>query len=260
MKLAILGCGNIGGTIGRNLQKQSREMQVVAVYDIDRKKAESLASEIKPRPAVCKDVDELLKNKEATLILEAASQEAVALYGKKILESGKSLMIMSVGAFSDDLLLKEMREISEKRKVKIYIPSGAVAGIDGLKSALVGGVTQVTLTTRKNPKNLDVDVKKETVLYVGPAREGIKKYPKNVNVAATLSLAGIGLDKTLLRIIADPKIEKNTHEILVKGAFGSFSVLMENMPSPDNPKTSYLAILSAMAMLKKFSEPIEIGT
>jgi aspartate dehydrogenase len=153
-----------------------------------------------------------------------------------------------------------MREISDKRKLKIYIPSGAVAGIDGLKAALLGGVAQVTLTTRKNPKNLDVKVKKETILYEGPAREGIKKYPKNVNVAATLSLAGIGLDKTLLRIIADPKTEKNTHEILVKGAFGSFSVLLENTPSPDNPKTSYLAILSAMAMLKKMSEPVEIGT
>jgi aspartate dehydrogenase len=260
MKLAILGCGNIGGTIGRRLQKQGDGMRIVAVYDIDRKKAESLASEITPRPAVCKDVDELLKNKEATLVLEAASQDAVALYGKKILLAGKSLMIMSVGAFSDDSLLKEMREASEKKKVKIYIPSGAVAGIDGLKSALIGGVSQVTLTTRKNPKNLDVDVKKETVLYEGPAREGIKKYPKNVNVAATLSLAGIGLDKTLLRIIADPKSEKNTHEIRVKGDFGSFSVLMENTPSPDNPKTSYLAILSAMATLKKLSETVDIGT
>jgi aspartate dehydrogenase len=260
MKLAILGCGNIGGTIGRKLQKKCREMQVVAVYDIDRKKAEKLASEITPHPRVCKDVDELLKNKEATLVLEAASPEAVALYGKKILSSGKSLMIMSVGAFADDLLLKEMRGVSEKRKVKIYVPSGAVAGIDGLKSALIGGVTQVTLTTRKNPKNLDVEVKKETVLYDGPAREGIKKYPKNVNVAATLGLAGIGLDKTLLRIIADPRTEKNTHEILVEGAFGSFSVRMENTPSPDNPKTSYLAILSAMATLKKLCDPVEIGT
>jgi aspartate dehydrogenase len=260
MKLAILGCGNIGGAISRMIEKQGRDMRLAAVYDIDRKKAESLASKITPRPIVCKDVDELLKNKEVTLVLEAASQEAVALYGKRILQSGKSLMVMSVGAFSDDLLLKEMREASEKKKVKIYIPSGAVAGIDGLKSALIGGVEKVTLTTRKNPKNLDVDVKKETVLYDGPAREGIKRYPKNVNVAATLSLAGIGLDKTILRIIADPKTEKNTHEILVKGAFGSFSVLMENTPSPDNPKTSYLAILSAMAMLKKLSETVEIGT
>lgn len=260
MKLAILGCGNIGGAIGRLLQKHCPEMRVVAVYDIDRRKAEKLASEITPHPIVCKDVDELLKNKEATLVLEAASQEAVALYGKKVIESGKGLMIMSVGAFSDDLLLKEMREISEKRKVKIYIPSGAVAGIDGLKSALIGGVTQVTLTTRKSPKNLGVEVKKETVLYEGPAREGIKKYPKNVNVAATLGLAGIGLDKTRLRIIADPRTEKNTHEILVEGAFGRFSVLLENTPSPDNPKTSYLAILSAMATLKKLCDSVEFGT
>jgi aspartate dehydrogenase len=260
MKLAILGCGNIGGTIGRAMQKQDWKMHVVAVYDIDRKKAESLAAKITPAPIICKNVEELLKNRNVDLVLEAASADAVALYGRKILESGKNLMVMSVGAFADDVLLKDMREVAEKKKVKIYIPSGAVAGIDGLKSAALGGLKQVTLTTRKNPKNLDVRVDKETLLYEGPAREGIKKYPKNVNVAATLGLAGIGLDKTRLRIIADPGTDKNIHEIVVEGAFGKFSVVMNNFPSPENPKTSYLAILSAMGVLKKLSDPVEIGT
>ena len=260
MKLAILGCGNIGGTIGRAMQKQDWKMRVVAVYDLDRKKAERLAAEITPTPVVCKNVDELLKKGGADLVLEAASADAVALHGRKILESGKNLMVMSVGAFTDDVLLKDMRDAAEKKKVKIYVPSGAVAGVDGLKSAALGGLKQVTLTTRKNPKNLDVRVDKETLLYEGPAREGIKKYPKNVNVAATLGLAGIGLDKTRLRIIADPGTDKNIHEIVVEGAFGKFSVIMNNFPSPENPKTSYLAILSAMAMLKKLSDPVEIGT
>lgn len=129
-----------------------------------------------------------------------------------------------------------------------------------MKSAALGDLRQVTLTTRKNPKSLDVRVDKETLLYEGPAREGIERYPKNVNVAATLSLAGIGLDKTRLRIIADPGTDKNIHEIVVEGAFGKFSVIMNNFPSPENPKTSYLAILSAMATLKKLSDPVEIGT
>ncbi len=260
MNLAILGCGNIGGTIGRAIQKPGGKICVVAVYDIDEKKARRLAAQITPAPRVCKNVEELLKNGDADLVLEAASQEAVALYGKKIVESGKALMVMSVGAFTDDALLKDLRKAAEKKKVKIYVPSGAVAGIDGVKSASLGGLKKVTLTTRKNPKNLDVSVEEETVLYEGSARGGIKKYPKNVNVAATLSLAGIGLDKTVLRIIADPKTDKNTHEIVVEGVFGRFSVVMNNLPSPENPKTSYLAILSAMATLKRLSDPLEIGT
>jgi aspartate dehydrogenase len=260
MKLAILGCGNIGGTIGRELKKLGTNFTVSAVYDIDVKKAEAIAAELSPRPEVCRDIDALLKNKEASLVIEAASQEAVALYGKKVIDSGKDLMVMSVGAFADDRLLKEMRETAKKRGVKIYVPSGAIAGIDGLKSASLGDLSKVTLTTRKNPKNLDVNVNKETVLYEGPAREGITKYPKNVNVAATLSLAGIGLDRTTLRIVADPTIDRNTHEVEAVGEFGRLSVKLENVPSPDNPKTSYLAILSALATLKKLSDPVEIGT
>lgn len=260
MKLAILGCGNIGGGIGRALQKQAGPLEVVAVYDIDIKKAHRLAEELTPHPRVCKDMEELLDNPEIDLVVEAASQEAVALFGKRILTSGKSLMVMSVGAFTDDRLLKEMRDAAERGKVRIHIPSGAVAGIDGLKSAMQGGLHKVTLTTRKSPKNLGVQVKEETILYEGPARRGVIKYPKNVNVAATLSLAGLGLDKTFLRIVADPRAEKNTHEIVVEGAFGRFTVIMENEPSPENPKTSYLAILSALATLRKLSDPFDIGT
>lgn len=124
MKLAIIGCGNIGGTLGRTMQKQIGDMHVVAVYDIDRKKAERLATEITPTPIVCKNVEELLKRKEVDVVLEAASADAVAIHGRKILESGKNLMVMSVGAFTDDVLLKDMRDAAEKKKVKFMSPLG----------------------------------------------------------------------------------------------------------------------------------------
>lgn len=97
-------------------------------------------------------------------------------------------------------------------------------------------------------------------MYEGPAREAVRKFPANVNVAATLSLAGIGLDKTKVKIVADPEVKNNIHEISVQGDFGELKTRVENVPSPQNPKTSYLAALSAIATLKKITDGVEIGT
>jgi len=167
---------------------------------------------------------------------------------------------MSVGALADEGLFNELLEILNKTGRRIYIPSGAIAGLDGVKAAKTKGIESVELTTRKPPTELGTTTDKETVLYEGPAREGIKKFPKNVNVAATLSLAGVGFDRTKLRIIADPRVDKNIHEIRVKGIFGGFNIKMENLPSPNNPKTSYLAAMSAIATLKGITGAVRLGT
>ena len=259
MNVAILGCGNIGRTIAEAIDKEA-DLALVALFDIDLERAHALGRRLKIRPRVFERVDSLLEQRDIDIVVEAASQEAVRHYGVRILDSGKELMVMSVGAFIDDVLFERMKGIAEKKGLRIYIPSGAVLGVDGLKSASMAEIGSVTLITRKNPKRLGVDVDRETVLYDGPAREGVREYPKNVNVAATLSLAGVGLDKTNLRIIADPAVDKNIHELRVKGAFGEFNVRVENLPSPENPKTSYLAALSAIATLKKISEAVQIGT
>lgn len=156
--------------------------------------------------------------------------------------------------------------------MKVYIPSGAIAGLDGLKAAALGRIDEVTLTTRKTPENLrdapyiekrGVDIgaiEEPTLIYEGPALEACRLFPANVNVAASLSLAGVGPEKTRVRIIADPTLRKNVHEIDVKGEFGCLKVHVENVPSPDNPKTSYLAALSAIATLRKITEDIQVGT
>lgn len=259
MEIAIIGCGNIGGAIAKAIDNDGG-LTLVALFDIEPERANILKKKLKSVPRVFSGVEGILEDKNIDLVVEAASQDAVALYGEKILESGKNLMIMSVGAFSDDLLFKKMKRLAEEKNLRIYMPSGAILGIDGLKSAQYGKIDSVTLITRKPPKNLDVIVSKETILYEGPVREGVRRYPRNVNVAATLSLAGIGLDKTNLKIIADPSIDRNVHEIQVKGDFGKFNVLVENVPSKENPKTSYLAVLSAIATLKEISKSIQIGT
>lgn len=260
IRIALIGCGNIGGTIAKSMNQLGGKMVLHAVYDKNRRRAEEVASKIKPKPKVCGSVAELLKDDSIHLVVEAASQEAVWQYAKKILGSGKNLMVLSVGAFTDEKFFSSLKKTAEKKNLKIYIPSGAIAGIDGVKAAQMGEIDGVSIITRKNPRSLGIKTSKETVLYAGPAREGVRKYPKNVNVAATLSLAGIGFDKTKLTIIADPNVDKNNHYIEVVGDFGSIKVSVENHPSRENPKTSYLAIFSAMATLKKIGDVVQIGT
>ncbi|MEM3464355.1 MAG: aspartate dehydrogenase, partial [Candidatus Bathyarchaeia archaeon] len=177
--------------------------------------------------------------------------------------------IMSVGALVDSGLLSEISRTAKENGRKVYIPSGAVAGLDGLKASAIGKIESVTLTTRKpveglmdNPYFMEKTggkVEKPTLVYEGPAREACRLFPANVNVAATLSLAGIGAEKTVVRVVADPTISRNIHEIEVKGDFGELRVHVENVPSAENPKTSFLAALSAIATLKRLTEPIVVG-
>jgi aspartate dehydrogenase len=155
---------------------------------------------------------------------------------------------------------------------RVYIPSGAICGIDGLKSASAGRIDSVTLTTRKPPKGLEgapylkergIDparFKDETVVFDGSAKDAIKGFPQNVNVSAVLSLAGIGAARTRVRIIASPGSERNIHEVEITGDFGKILTRTENVPSRTNPKTSALAILSAIATLGAIADRVRVGT
>jgi aspartate dehydrogenase len=192
-------------------------------------------------------------------VVEAASQEAVKEHAEKLLERGYNLMIMSVGALVDEGLFHRLKKAAEKSGVKIILPSGAIAGLDGLRSAAVGKIREVTLTTTKPPKGFDMELAEAKVLYTGDAAEAVRKFPKNVNVAATLSLAGIGFEKTKVKLVADPGVAENRHEISVKGEFGEMDVRVSNLPSPSNPRTSYLAAMSAVAAIRKFKDSVVIG-
>ena len=210
--------------------------------------------------------------KEADIIVEAASQAAVKTFAKKIVSSNKSLMIMSTGALSDAHLLKELYNTVVKHDSHIYFPTGAIAGIDALCS-VKQHLDFVMLTTTKNPKSLAgapffdlTNIKPETIrkrklLYNGNASNAIKMFPTNINVAVLLSLAGVGTEKTRVRVIADPNIDRNEHEIIARGKFGEILIVVGNVPSPSNPKTSYLASLSAIECLRRIcDDKIRIGT
>ncbi len=215
-------------------------------------------------------IEELLHSVD--LVIESASQNAVRLLVPRVLEAGCDVMILSVGALADEELRKKLFRLAQQNNCKLYFPSGAVVGIDGINSASAAEISSVTLTTRKPPsglagapyvvcKGIELEkIEKETLLFEGSASEAVKAFPTNVNVAATISLAGIGFERTKVRVIADPALSRNVHEITVEGEFGKFFTRVENLPSPENPKTSYLAALSAISTLKKIMNPIKIGT
>jgi aspartate dehydrogenase len=175
------------------------------------------------------------------------------------------MMIMSVGALADSGFLAELLQAAAKKGCRIYVPTGAIAGIDAIRSVR-HLLDSVTLTTTKSPKalagapffetskiKLD-DITKSTVIYEGAAAEAVRAFPANVNVAAVLSLAGIGVDKTRVRIVADPQATTNRHEIAAAGSFGEIKIAVNNVPSPGNPKTSFLAVLSAIECLRSICD------
>jgi len=273
LKVALIGCGAIGTALAQAIDKgRAGGAELVWLYDLKPEKSEALAKKLRSKPRIAKSMAEIYADKTVGMVIEAASQLAVEQCSTDVLRSGKDLMVMSVGAFADERLLKSVRSAAGLSGHKIYIPSGAILGIDGVKAADLGEIEEVTLTTRKPPAALAYStylkksgiklrgLKKARMVFDGPARKAVKAFPRSVNVAATLSLAGIGLDKTRVRVIADPKLRRNVHEIRFRGEAGEFVIKMKNVPFPDAPKTSYLAALSAIRTLRNLSESIRIGT
>jgi len=267
IKVGIIGCGAMGSEIAKACSARlSVSMELVAICDSDEKKTELLSRELNKKVRVL-TIDELIK--ESDLVVETASAAVSGDVAERCVMAGKECLIMSVGGLLPKIDI--LRQANEK-KVKVHIPSGALCGIDGLKSASGGNIDSVILTTRKPPKGLvgapylkekGIDVlavKAETVIFEGSAAEAVKGFPANVNVSAVLSLAGIGAEKTRVRIVTSPDYTKNTHEVEVAGDFGKITTKTENVPSKNNPKTSALAIYSAIATLEGIAKSVRVGT
>jgi aspartate dehydrogenase len=268
LKIGLVGCGAIGTEIARSIDRGEIPAELVAVCDHNPANAEKLISSLERKP-VRANLEELVRLSD--VVVEAASQRAVPAVAKAALEKGKVLMIMSVGALADVDLYKKVKQMALENGAKVYIPSGAISGLDGLKSASMGTIRRITLTTTKSPaglegapyivkKGLDLRAfKAPALIFEGSAAEAVKAFPANVNVAATLCLAAREGD-VRVRIIVDPEIKVNRHEIVAEGDFGQITTRVENVPSPKNPRTSYLAALSAIATLRSIAEPVKIGT
>lgn len=263
----IIGCGSIGSVIAKAADRMD-DVEGILLYDIDGKKAELLADSIK-KSEILTGID--FRTVEADIVIEAASQKAAKNLVPSALENGLDALIMSVGAFGDSDFQKRCYKAVSDFDSVVMIPSGAVAGVDALKGAGRANLEVVRLTSTKPPKgfagvkhlqdkgvNVE-EMKERTVLYSGPASQAVQYFPANVNVAATVSLAGIGFERTQVEVICDPQTSVNSHHLYAKGDFGEMEATTRNLPSPDNPRTSYLASLSATSTLSEYINRIWIG-
>ncbi|MDD2703144.1 MAG: aspartate dehydrogenase [Candidatus Omnitrophica bacterium] len=270
LKIGIVGCGAIGGSLAKIIKRDfAGRAFVAAVYDIADGKAADLSKRLCGSGRLAAGtLKQLIARSD--LVIEAASAAHSREIARQALGARKDIMIMSVGGIVSHAA--ELRRLAQKNGSRVFIPSGAIAGIDGLKAS--GGVTvkKVILTTRKHPrsfagvryiqdKKIDLEaVTKDTVLFSGSAKDATVLFPQNINVAAVLSLAGIGAAKTEVRIIASPDTRNNIHEIEIESSAGKIFTRTENVLHPENPKTSYLAVLSAAAALRQIIEPVRVGT
>ncbi|MFA6320833.1 MAG: aspartate dehydrogenase [Candidatus Omnitrophota bacterium] len=267
LKIGIIGCGTIGSQVAHACQAELKgKVELIAICDADLSKAAALKKSLKAGPEILGQAELVGK---CNLIIEAASAKVSGDILRECVGLGKDCMMMSVGGIvGRESLLKDASD----KGVRVYIPSGALCGVDGLKSASAGKVNSVSLTTRKPPKGLDgapyIKEKKidlsgitgETIVFEGSAEDAIKGFPQNVNVSAVLSLAGLGAKRTLVRIVTSPHYTRNIHEVEIEGDCGKIFTRTENVPSKANPKTSELAVLSAIATLSGITNSVRVGT
>lgn len=253
MKIGIVGCGAIGSEVARAAAAMA-EIEELWLYDID-PDAVAMLSDLDA--TVAEDPGSLID--AVDLVVECANKGVVQTVVRDALLRGRSAMILTVGALVDARLRDDLGDLARKNGCKLYVPSGAVMGIDGIRAAKEDGLKSVTLVTTKPNQGLELDVDQWTILFDGPAREAVKRFPKNVNVAGTLSLAGLGFEQTHVQVVVDPLANNNSHKVIVEGNFGRARIEVENLPSANNPKTSRLASLSAIGLLRRIVSPIEVG-
>ncbi len=237
-KVGLIGCGAIGTVLAEAIERKLVVCDELFVYDIDDSKAQKLMGALKFPVTIVKSVDELLA-KKPKVVVEAASQKAARDFVPKIASSGAEVIVMSTGA-----LLGLEFDLG-----RVHVPSGAIGGLDALSSASLAGIDEVTLTSRKNPNALSKDNKVEAVVYEGYAEEAVKLFPREMNVAATLALT-VKPVRVKVRVVSDPSVKRNTHEIQVSWRFGEMFLRFANDPHPDNPHTSALAAWSAIKLLQ----------
>ena len=267
MRVGILG----GGVIARLfLEHRSDDVEVVAIAGrSERSRGKALAREFGV-PFVIGG-QQLIAARPG-IVIEAASHDAVREHVEALLSQGIAVIVLSGGALCDDELRARLERSAEKHGAPLYVPSGGIGGLDALKAACAAGVDEVSIAVTKPPAawkgipyveklKLDLDrLPGPVTLFEGTAREGVPHFPANVNIAAVLSLAGIGFDRTRLKVVADPALRFNTHFVTVKGRTGTIDLRFESVPSPDNPKTAMLACYSALAAFRQFKSLVRYGT
>jgi len=265
LTVGVVGLGAIGRRVCQALDAGLPGVRLAAATARDRGRAETFLKSLRT-PAPFLSLDDLIASAE--VVVEASTQAHLREVAPKALGAGRDLVVLSCGAL---LGRADWVALAERQGCRIMVPSGAIAGLDGVRAGAIGPVTSVTMESRKAPagwagapwvtqQRIDLEaIREETLIFEGPATAACPAFPANVNVLAALSLAGIGPERTTTKIYAVPGLARNTHRIRVEGEFGTLQIQVENVPS-ENPRTGRLSYLSTIALLRDLGATLRVGT
>ena len=256
-RVGLIGCGSIGSVLAAALRRGRLPGRLVAVCDLRPGAAAALARRVRPVPRVTNLAGVF---RAADVVVECAGGAVVPAVLRAAARHPRAVLVMSVGGL---LRVPGLLVAAHRAGARVAVPSGALAGLDALRAAGMGRLDRVTLVTRKPPASLVgaphlrgrrawlLGLRRPTTVFRGSAAAAVRGFPANVNVAAAASLAGIGPRRTRVTVIAEPGLKVNIHELRIEGEFGRAVCRAENRPSPDNPRTSRLASLSALYSLRE---------
>lgn len=258
-RVGLIGLGAIGLSVARTAREaHAGEIDIVAALVQDPSRPRNA-----PLPPLVGTLSELLALRP-DVVVEVAGHEALRAYGADVLRAGIDLITVSAGALADPITCDLLLSAAAEGKARIRIPSGAIGALDAIAAAAVGGLDRVTHTTRKPARALlpgdeAAALRAPRELFRGPARIGVMRYPESVNVAAAVSLAGIGFDRTELVVVADPSIDRNRHEVVAEGPFGSLRFEIANVPTDENPRTGRIVGMSIVRALLDRGAVLVVG-
>jgi aspartate dehydrogenase len=258
MRVGLIGLGAIGRGVIHLLGAED-DVELVGALVADPGKSRARGG-----PPIYGSLDDLLEQRPE-VVVELAGHAALRCHGPQVLRAGIDLIVVSVGALADPDVEVAIVEAARAGSSRVIVASGAIGALDAIAAAAVcGGLTRVTQTTRKPARALlepaeAAKLVEPRELFRGSAREGALRFPESINVAAAVSLAGIGLDRTEVRLIADPNVDRNSHEVVAQGDFGDLRFEIRNIPTDANPRTGRLVAMSIVHALRQRHAIVVVG-
>lgn len=267
MRIGLIGFGTIGRAVAKAVDDgQAGDVEISSILVRDTSKID-LKDTDRTREKLTSDSRRFFSD-DIEVVVEAAGHGALKQYAEYALRSGRDLLAVSVGALADEAFLALIRVAAKETRQNVLIPSGALGGLDAISSAAFGEIDEVVLEVRK-PVAAWIGTPAETValqatdepvcFYSGKAREAVIAFPQNVNVLAALSLAGIGFDRTEVKMFVDPCTTHNTFHLSSRGEFGEVKLTLKNVPNPENPKTGRLVVMSLTKAIKRLTDRVIVG-
>jgi aspartate dehydrogenase len=264
IRAVFIGWGAINARVGALLAQRNAAVEIVGIAALDTPEARAAV----PQGIYFVTSPQELATLRPDLVIEAAGRAAIDMWAEAALAAAPAMIIASTSAFCDEALLARLVDVADLHGSRILIPSGAIGAVDALASAAVLGLEEVThqiikppVAWRGTPAEALLDLEnlhERAVFFSGSTREAASHYPQNANATVVTALAGVGLDKTRVEMVADPAVRINGHRIAARGAFGRLEVLLENNPLATNPKSSELTALSLVRLIEHQSEAIVV--